>query len=115
MADRFGIPREILQTLRSRDGRCVYCGKKYSQRLRGDRPTIEHLNERPPFHWEDGVVGLTEDGLVICCGSCNSSRGKKTHREWFTTRYCVDRSTPINERTVAKPVRDYLKGIRGRR
>jgi hypothetical protein len=68
--------------------------------------TIEHLNERPPFYWKQG---LKEEGLAICCWSCNSSRGSKRLRDWFLTTYCVERTTPINEKTVAEPVKLYLR------
>lgn len=33
--------------------------------------------------------GLREEGLAICCGSCNSSRGRKTLLKWFQTGYCL--------------------------
>jgi hypothetical protein len=75
MANRFGIPGDIEQRLRRRDNRCVYCGKEFSHGSRRDMPTIEHLNENPPFYWRQG---LKEDGLAICCGSCNCSRGRKS-------------------------------------
>jgi len=69
-------------------------------------PTIEHLNERPPFYWQHG---LREEGLAICCGSCNSSRGKKSLHDWFRTPYCKDRTIPIDDNTVAEPVKRYLR------
>lgn len=71
--------------------------------------TIEHLNEHPPFYWKEG---LTEEGLAICCGSCNSSRGNKTLREWFRTAYCRERARPINAGTVAEPVKRYLRSVK---
>lgn len=69
-------------------------------------PTIEHLNEKPPFYWQDGV---REEGLAICCGSCNSSRGDRSLQEWFQTAYCRERNPPINAATVAAPVKTYLR------
>lgn len=56
-----------------------------------------------PFYWKDG---LQIEEVVICCGSCNSSRGIKKIRDWFRTKYCIDKN--INENTVADPVRKYL-------
>jgi len=66
--------------------------------------TIEHLNCDGPFYWSDG---LQPEDIVICCGSCNSSRGAKKLTEWFTTRYCIEKN--INAKTVAAPVRTYLR------
>src|SRR5262249_3053870 len=56
-----------------------------------------------PFQWLDG---LEEQDLVICCGSCNSSRGVKTHTEWFASSYCERRGIAAN--TVAEEVQRYL-------
>jgi len=72
-------------------------------------PTIEHLTEKPPFYWEEG---LEEEGLAICCGSCNSSRGNKSLRDWFRTPYCAERAMPISHNTVEEPLRRYLRSAR---
>jgi hypothetical protein len=109
MSNRFGVPAEAEQTIRARDTRCVYCGKQFSRNSRKNMPTIEHLNEKPPFYWQEG---LKEEGLAICCGSCNSSRGSKSLRDWFRTPYCAERVIPINGNTVAEPVRRYLRSAR---
>jgi 5-methylcytosine-specific restriction endonuclease McrA len=106
MSNRFGIPDQVERRIRARDTRCVYCGKLFGADSRCNMPTIEHLNEKPPFYWRDG---LRERGLAICCGSCNSSRGKRTLEEWFRTGYCTDRDIPIDGSTVAEPVRIYLR------
>src|SRR5712691_8493789 len=104
MANKFGIPREVEAKIRERDKACVYC--RCEMRLHHgvvgsprDKATIEHLNHRRPFYWKDG---LEADGIAICCQSCNSSRGQKTHAQWFKSKYCVERS--INPDTVAAPV-----------
>ena len=107
MAHKFGIPEEELSKIRARDKNCVYCrklliypcvGKKQS-----DWATIEHLSVDPPFYWRDG---MKPSNIVICCGSCNSSRGIKKLLNWFKTPYCLERN--INETTVAQPIKDYL-------
>ena len=69
MSNKFGIPADVEQRIRDRDTRCAYCGKRFSSRSRKDWATIEHLYERPPFYWGEG---LREDGLAICCGRCNA-------------------------------------------
>jgi hypothetical protein len=104
MANAYGIPKDVEQRIRARDLCCAYCHKPYSLHPKTDQATIEHLNERPPFRWKDG---LTEDGLVIACWSCNCSRGNKTLTDWFQASYCIGRG--INEATVAEPVRRYLQ------
>ncbi len=104
----FGIPVNILAEIRARDVDCVYCHKtmKYPYIANDSRnsATIEHLNFDGPFYWDEG---LKADDIVICCGSCNSSRGVKTLPNWFESRFCIDRN--INADTVAEPVRKYLQ------
>lgn len=108
MPNSFGIPSEVERRIRARDTRCVYCGKHFVTYSPMDRPTIEHLNEKPPFYWHEG---LREEGLAICCGSCNSSRGNKCLQDWFRSRYCTDRPTPIDGDTVAEPIKRYLESL----
>jgi hypothetical protein len=106
--NKFGIPEKALSELRSRDKNCVYCRKilmyPYVAKNRADCATIEHLNFDGPFYWSDGLQ--TED-IVICCGSCNSSRGVRTLIDWFRTPYCIEKNISVT--TVAAPVRSYLK------
>lgn len=104
----YGIPDKVLADIAERDKSCVYCRKvmlyPYQVENRKDSATIEHLNCEPPFHWSDG---LREDGIVMCCASCNSSRGAKTLAKWFESQYCINRN--INADTVAEPVKIYLQ------
>lgn len=76
----------------------------YERARARDSVTIEHLNCEGPFYW--GEEGFFAKDIVICCGSCNSSRGKKTLPDWFASSYCVERG--INIETVAEAVREYL-------
>lgn len=104
----FGIPENLLSEIRARDKACVYCHKTmiypYLARNSSDCATIEHLNFDGPFYWRDG---LRAHDIVICCGSCNSSRGAMKLEDWFKTRYCINKN--INANTVAAPVRSYLQ------
>jgi len=104
MSNKYGIPEKELKQIRARDKTCVYCHKKMTNSKnggwRGDWATIEHLNHLPP--WNNPKT------VVICCGSCNSSRGNKTLLDWFQTKYCLDRNRNININTVAKVVKDYI-------
>jgi hypothetical protein len=109
MANKFGIPEEIEADLRRRFKRCAYCHRRMKRyaHTRGcpkDKATIEHLDRNPPFYWEEGLKAAD---LVICCGSCNASRGQKTLTEWFKSKYCIERK--INAGTVAGAVKRYLR------
>ena len=116
MANKFGIPEKVEQKIRRRDRRCVYCRKRMiypcSGNNRRDWATIEHFRESGPFYWADGLNGLKEEDLAICCLSCNSSRGKKGLLIWFKSQYCIDRNRNINEQTVAKPVKEYIERMK---
>jgi hypothetical protein len=107
--NNFGIPENVLSEIRARDKSCVYCHKAmiypYIAQNCADCATIEHLNFDGPFHWSDG---LQAHDIVICCGSCNSSRGAKQLSDWFKMQYCIDRNIDAN--SVATPVRSYLQG-----
>src|SRR3989344_6968959 len=106
MANKFGIPEEVLSEIRTRDKDCVYCHKPMIYPCVGNRQsdwaTIEHLSSHPPFYWKDGLKAAN---IVICCGSCNSSRGIKDLPDWFKTKYCLERS--INESMVTEPVQQF--------
>jgi hypothetical protein len=61
MGNKFGIPREFEAAIRERDKICVYSRRQ--MRLHAgvvgsppDKPTIEHLNHKPPFYWTDGLL-----------------------------------------------------------
>ena len=110
MTNNFGVPEEVESAIRARHPKCAYCGKKMKAyaNVKGcheDKATLEHLNCRGPYKWK-GRSGVKESDLVMCCGSCNSSRGRKTLPVWFKSEYCIDRN--INEQTVAQQVKDYL-------
>lgn len=94
MANKFGIPDKELEKAKLRDKNCVYCRKAIvhpsESSDRRDWATIEHLDFDGPFYWKDG---LNTENIVMCCGSCNSSRGAKTLHEWFDTTYCLSTET----------------------
>jgi len=106
MANIFGIPPDIERRLRSRDRRCVYCGRRMEAypRTRGtprDKATIEHLNHRA--RWGESSLG----NLAICCGACNASRSNLSLVAWLASPYCEELG--INIRTVAPVVRRFLQ------
>ena len=111
MSNKFGIPNKNEEEIRKRDKVCVYCRKEMkvypnTKGTPGDKATIEHLSPDPPFYWADG---MKKSSIVICCGSCNSSRNDKSLLDWFKTPYCLDRN--INKDTVAEPVKEYLRQL----
>lgn len=103
MSNKYGIPEEALNKIRTRDKDCVYCHKIMIYPCVGDKQrdwaTIEHLNYLPPWN--------NPDTVAICCGSCNSSRGKKKLLDWFMNKYCIEKN--INEKTVSEPVKRYIE------
>jgi len=105
MTNQYGLNEGELDKVRERDKTCVYCHKDmlfpYDRNKPTNSATIEHLNHLPP--WNNIKT------VAMCCGSCNSSRGALTLPEWFEKEYCKTRD--INSRTVAGPVKKYLKSI----
>jgi hypothetical protein len=65
-----------------------------------DKATIEHFSDVGEYNAKENEVG-------ICCGECNRRRGNKKLLDWFKTKYCLDRN--INEKNVAKPIKEYIK------
>jgi hypothetical protein len=109
MANQFGIPQEEECRLREKFKDCAYCRQPMKEHLGvlgcpSDKATIEHLNRHGPFYWKDGLL---EADLVLCCGSCNSSRGTKRLFDWFKSPYCVQKG--ITASTVADEVKWYLR------
>jgi len=103
MSNKYGLPEEELEMIRARDLTCVYCHKVMDNShigvSRADWTTIEHLNHLPP--WNNPTT------VAICCHECNSRRGRRTILEWFKSPYCIEKN--INEKTVAKPVQEYIR------
>jgi len=102
LSNIFGISDEVEKEIRARDKRCVFCHKKFSRRSRTSGATIEHFNNDGPM--------TKKYNLAICCGGCNSSKGTKKLLAWLKTPYCRERQ--INEKSVAKPVKEYIRCVR---
>ncbi len=103
MKNKYGLPENELNKIRQRDKECVYCHKKLvtpsPNKPYKDWATIEHLNHLPPWN--------NINTVAICCGGCNSSRGKRKITEWFKSKYCIERN--INYETVANSVKEYIR------
>ena len=99
MANKYGIPDELEEKIRKKYKICVYCHRKLKAHphTRGtpkDKATIEHIDN-------DGSL-ISEGNLVMCCHSCNTSKGTKNLFKWFKSDYCEKKN--INKKTVAKDV-----------
>jgi 5-methylcytosine-specific restriction endonuclease McrA len=102
MTNTYGISKQDEQEIRARDKTCVYCGilmKQYPNAMGASGATIEHFNNDGPFKKKYNVA--------ICCRRCNSSKGTMSLSAWFKTPYC--REKKINEETVSKPVKEYMR------
>jgi 5-methylcytosine-specific restriction endonuclease McrA len=102
MSNPYGISDQIEREIRARDKSCVYCGilMKQSPHARGaSGATIEHFINRGPLREKYNVA--------ICCRRCNSSKGTMGLSAWFNMPYC--REKKINEKTVSKPVKEYMR------
>jgi hypothetical protein len=108
MSNTYGVSDEDEKAIRARDKTCVYCRKpmkKHPHKMDASGPTLEHFNNDGPLK--------KKYNLAICCRRCNSSKGTKKLSPWFETPYCIERN--INQKTIAKPVREYIRGYGGRR
>ena len=105
MKNKYGLSEEKLDEIFKRDSKCVYCKKDMkahtSNYKRVDWYSIEHLNFLPPWN--------NHETVVICCWSCNSSRGNKKIRDWFASRYCIEKG--INYKTVSSVVQIYIDRV----
>ena len=102
MSNKYGIPKDDEEEIRARDKTCIYCHismKGFPHAMGPSGATIEHLNNDGSFD--------KKHNIAICCRSCNSSRGEKKLMDWFKSLYCIERN--INEKTVAKPVKEYIR------
>jgi|SRR4029077_18609832 len=107
MSNTYGIPEQDEKDIRARDKTCVYCRKamkKHPRKLDASGPTLEHFNNNGHFDKKWNVA--------ICCRGCNSSKGNKKLLAWFRSPYCMEKN--INQKTVARPVKAYIRGRAGR-
>lgn len=108
MANSYGIPAYIEAEIRKRNKRCVYCHKPmiypWLSSNRKDSATIDHLDHKPPFRYRPGQ---TKEDFAICCGSCNSSRGKKKLSVWLDEEF-NKKDGKIRAKTIAPVIKKYL-------
>ena len=115
LENRHRMNPDVFEAITKRDSKCIYCKEGFilwqtQKPHRGKAPSVEHIiNKNIPWR----KLKTEESG--ICCGSCNSSRGPKYLKLWFTKTYCKERD--INENSVEKIVRHFIasqksKGLR---
>lgn len=97
--NRWNIPKSLEIKIINRDKSCVYCHSEFNKDSYKQRATWEHI--------DNNAKNISEDNIVLCCASCNASKGIKMLPEWFTTPYCQNKK--INKDTVASIVKKSIK------
>ncbi len=104
MANRWGIPAPLEQKIRRRDKRCVYCGAFFRADSRR-KVSWEHI--------DNDENHICEENVVLCCKSCNSSKGAKTLSEWLDSPFCE--KNKITPSTMSEIIRRYLRRFPARK
>lgn len=106
--NRWRIPQWLEQEVRERDVNCVYCGVHLSVHLTPSR--VPGGSRRAVATWEHIINDsriVTRQNIVLCCVSCNSSKGARVLSEWLQSAYCKNRG--ITVQSVAPVVRAALE------
>lgn len=92
-AAKWSIPRDLAVQVIPRDLQCVYCRHIFAAPYedRTTCPSWEHI--------VNDLLMVSLDNIALCCGSCNSSKGKQPLRAWLASPYCEKKG--ITERTIA--------------
>jgi 5-methylcytosine-specific restriction endonuclease McrA len=97
--NRWNIPEWLEDEVRKRDLACVYCGVVFGSIAgHGSRASWEHIINNAKI--------ITRENIVLCCRSCNSSKGARLLADWIVSPYCKQRK--ISLKTVAKIVKKAL-------
>lgn len=96
--NQWGIPEDIEKLVIQRDKRCIYCLCAFSKKERREMASWEHII--------NDIKITTLENIARCCVSCNASKSTKSLKDWFLSKYCLDRN--INENTVADIVRAHI-------
>jgi hypothetical protein len=99
--NRWKIPDWLEREVIQRDRACVYCRVSFeiTSSQVGDWPSWEHIVN-------DARI-ITRENIVLCCRSCNSSKGSKLLEIWLESSYCKRRG--ISKDSVAMVVRHSLQ------
>jgi HNH endonuclease len=98
--NRWKIPVWLEKEIIERDRQCVYCGNLFgSGSGKGSFSSWEHIIN-------DAQI-VTRENIVLCCRSCNSSKGSKVLTTWLESDYCKRRE--ISSDSVADIVKYALQ------
>ena len=92
--NNYNIPVQIESRLHELYKNCVYCGKTFTKDA-----TIEHI--------DNDVGNISLKNIVLCCRSCNSSKGNKNLKDWLNSEYCSINNISYN--TVADVIKNCLQ------
>ena len=101
MANNWNIPTSLELEIRERDTNCVYCGVKF---------TPFKVSRKAAASWEhiinDAKI-ITRENIVLCCCSCNASKGQKQLSLWLQSKYCKEHN--ITPETVAPIIKEAIR------
>ena len=98
--NRWNISNSVEVEVIARDRKCVYCGWEFEKvpSSRGKAPSWEHI--------VNDLSIVTRDNIVLCCVSCNASKGTKSLAKWLESNYCHERG--IHALSIASVARQAL-------
>lgn len=100
---RVSIPDSVMEDVIKRDKVCVYCGQPFGD-TRCNMATWEHIDNA-----DNTTENVDKLNIALCCGSCNSSRGKKDLIEWIKTApRCKREKINIEKVSKSEVIRKYL-------
>ena len=105
LSNPWDIPDWLEKKVRARDKLCAYCSVRLKEYPRtkgtpGDKATWEHI--------DNDEKNISESNIVLCCGSCNSSKSAKELCVWLKSYYCK-RKNITQKAIMNKIVRRYLE------
>jgi hypothetical protein len=106
MANKWGIPKEVEQSVISRDKNCVYCGVFFLESV------VDRKIRRSWEHIVNDIRIKGPENIALCCISCNASKGSKLLEDWLTSKYCQTKG--ITFETVAPIVRSHLVKVKSK-
>ena len=88
--NRWNIPAWLEAEVLARDKDCVYCAWTFDviATERGKVASWEHI--------VNDVNIVTRENIVLCCVSCNASKGGKSLAKWLQSAYCQSRGITID-------------------
>ena len=101
MANNWNIPAWLEKEVRERDKTCVYCDVEFTP-AKGSIKTAASWE-----HIINDVTIINRENIVLCCCSCNSSKGQKQLSVWLQSRFCKEKGitpdsvAPIVQQAIA--------------